>query len=108
MGKENLLNFAFLELHVLADLGVVLSDRHLVRHRSGVLLRYIEEPGIGLAVQPDLDGGRFGHGGLQASLREGRLTYLAALSCQVVNQARPSRRSGRRRAEEGSARAGAG
>ena len=61
MQKENLLNFAFLELHVLSHLGVVFSDGHLVRHRSGVLLRDVEKSRIGLAVQADLDSSGLRH-----------------------------------------------
>src|ERR1700730_9757252 len=58
---QNLFNLAFLELDMLADLGVVFLDRHLLGHGPRVLLRDVEKAGIGRAVQPDFDGGWLCH-----------------------------------------------
>jgi len=41
---------------------VVLGLRHLVRHRTAVLRRDVEETGVGRRQKLDLDSGSLGHG----------------------------------------------
>src|SRR5262245_20878226 len=84
-----LLDLAFLEFDVLAHLGVVLPDRHFVRHRAGVLLGDVEKARIGLAVQPDLDSGGLRHGSL--------LTYAVDRAANLFGGPFLSRLRGRAR-----------
>lgn len=57
-----LLDLGFLELDMLASDRVVLRLRHLVRERTAVLRRHVEETCIGRRQQLDLDGRSFRHG----------------------------------------------
>jgi len=56
------LDLGFLELDVLAHDRVILPLDHLLGHVAGVLLRHVEETGIGGGDQPDLDGCGLRHG----------------------------------------------
>ena len=51
-----LLDLAFLELDVLAHDRIVLLENELLRLRARVLLRDVEEAGVGRRVEADLDG----------------------------------------------------
>ena len=59
--NDSLLNFRFLELHVLLRNGVIFLLRHLFRHRAGVLLRDIEVPSVSGRDELDFDSDGFGH-----------------------------------------------
>src|ERR1700754_686489 len=61
-GFGNLLDLRFLELDMLLSNRVILGLRHLVRHRTAVLGRDVEETGVGRRQQLDLDCGSLGHG----------------------------------------------
>ena len=55
------LDLGFLELDVLAGDRVVLLEAQLLGLGARVLLRHVEEAGIGAADELDLDGCRLGH-----------------------------------------------
>src|SRR3954462_1723632 len=57
-----LLDLGFLELDMLLSNRVVLGLRHLVRHRTAVLRRDVEETSVGRRQKLDLDSGSLGHG----------------------------------------------
>ena len=57
----NLLDLRFLELDVLLRNRVILGFLHLVRHRTAVLRRDVEETSVGRRQQLDLDCGSLGH-----------------------------------------------
>lgn len=57
-----LLDLAFLVFDMLARDGVVLSNHHLFRHRSGILLGHVEMPRVSGRIQTDLDRRRLRHG----------------------------------------------
>jgi hypothetical protein len=59
---QGLLDLGFLELDMLLGNRVVLGLRHLVRHRTAVLRRDVEETGVSRRQQLDLDGRSFRHG----------------------------------------------
>ena len=59
---KRLLDLGFLELDVLACNRVVLGLLHLVRHRTAVLCRDVEEARVGRRQKLDLDGCCFRHG----------------------------------------------
>ena len=44
--RQRLFDLAFLELHMLAQHGVIFLDREFFRHRAGILLGNIEEAGV--------------------------------------------------------------
>jgi hypothetical protein len=69
--KPLLLDFAFLEFDVLAHLGIVFSDRHLVGHGARVFLGDVEKARIGFAIQPDLDGCGLRHWSLLQCIGKG-------------------------------------
>src|SRR6187549_652736 len=58
---RKLFDLGFLELDVLASDGIVLAEAQLLRLRARVLLRDVEEAGIGSADELDLDGCWLGH-----------------------------------------------
>jgi hypothetical protein len=64
--SRKLLDFGFLEIHVLAGNRVVLPLDQFVGHGAAVLFGHIEKAGIRRAFEFDLDGGRFCHFGLPA------------------------------------------
>ena len=51
----------FLELDVLAYDGIVLAEAQLLGLGARILLRDVEEAGVGSADELDLDGSRLGH-----------------------------------------------
>jgi hypothetical protein len=52
----NLLNFCFLEFHVLADDGIVFLDHHFFRLGTGIFFRHIVVARVGAADQSDFNG----------------------------------------------------
>ncbi len=59
--ENELLDLRFLELDVLARNRVIFGFCHLVRHRTAVLLRNVEEAGVSGRQKLDLDGRSLGH-----------------------------------------------
>ena len=47
---------------MLAHDGIIFAERQLFGLRPGILLRNVEEAGIGRAHELDFDSGRLGHG----------------------------------------------
>ncbi len=60
--RQGLLDFAFLELDMLARDGIVFLDHHLLCHGARILLRHVKKSRARCAVEPNLDGGWLGHG----------------------------------------------
>ena len=58
---EGLFDFAFFEIHVLADHRIILLLDHFLGHVPGVLFSDVEKACISRAVQTDLDGGWLSH-----------------------------------------------
>ncbi len=61
VGEQTLFDFAFFEFHMFFRDRIIFPFDHFFGHIAAVFLGHIKISGISGAVEPNLDGGWFGH-----------------------------------------------